>query len=66
MEACDKPLSFSRLVQLTCYKIKTSVLSSVREGDFMASVDLMDASFQIPIHKESRKYLRFVLREVAF
>ena len=30
-----------------------SVLLSVREGDFLASMDLKDAYFQIPIHRSS-------------
>ena len=37
-----------------------SVLRSVRAGDWMVSVDLKDAYLQVPIHQESRKYLRFV------
>ena len=37
-----------------------SVLLSVREGDFLASLDLKDAYFQIPIHGSSRKLLRFM------
>ena len=32
-----------------------SVLLSVRKGDFLASVDLKDAYFQIPIHHSSRR-----------
>ena len=49
-------------VQLTSFKMKTvaSVLLSVREGDFLASLDLKDAYFQIPIHGSSRKLLRFM------
>ena len=35
------------------------VLLSVREGDFIASLDLKDAYFQIPIHPSSKKLLRF-------
>ena len=48
-------------VQLTPFKMETvaSVLLSVREGDFLASLDLKDAYFQIPIHGSSRKLLRF-------
>ena len=37
-----------------------SVLLSVREGDFLASLDLKDVYFQIPIHGSSRKLLRFM------
>ena len=49
-------------VQLTSFKMETvaSVLLSVREGDFLASLDLKDAYFQIPIHRFSRKLLRFM------
>ena len=49
-------------VQLTPFKMETvaSVLLSVREGDFLASLDLQDAYFQIPIHGSSRKLLRFM------
>ena len=53
----------NELVQLTPFKMETvaSVLLSVREGDFLASLDLKDAYFQIPIHRSSRKLLRFTL-----
>ena len=49
-------------VQLTPFKMETvaSVLLSVIEGDFLASLDLKDAYFQIPIHGSSRKLLRFM------
>ena len=49
-------------VQLTPFKMETvaSVLLSVRGGDFLASLDLKDAYFQIPIHGSSRKLLRFM------
>ena len=49
-------------VQLTPFKMETValVLLSVREGDFLASLDLKDAYFQIPIHGSSRKLLRFM------
>ena len=47
----------NEFVQLTRFKMETvaSVLLSVREGDFLASLDLKDAYFQIPIHRSSRK-----------
>ena len=49
-------------VQLTPFKMEAvaSVLLSVREGDFLASLDLKDAYFEIPIHGSSRKLLRFM------
>ena len=48
-------------VRQTPFKMETvaSVLLSVWEGDFLASVDLKDAYFQIPVHRSSRKLLRF-------
>ena len=51
----------NEFVQLTPFKMETvaSVLLSVREGDFLASLDLKDAYFQILIHRSSRKPLRF-------
>ena len=52
----------NRFVRLTPFKMETvtSVLLSVREGDFLASIDLKDAYFQILIHQSSRKLLRFL------
>ena len=35
------------------------VLDLLQEGDFMTSVDLQDAYFSVPIHKEDQKYLKF-------
>ena len=51
----------NEFVHLTRFKMETvaSVLLSVREGDFLASLGLKDAYFQIPIHRSSRKLLRF-------
>ena len=51
----------NEFIQLTLFKMETvaSVLLPVREGDFLASLDLKDAYFQIPIHPSSRKLLRF-------
>ena len=55
-------------VQLTPFKMETvaSVLLSVREGDFLASLDLKDAYFQIPIHGSSRKLLRFMSEGIVY
>ena len=58
----------NEFVQLTPFKMETvaSVLLSVREGDFLASLDLKDAYFQIPIHPSSRKLLRFTSEGTVF
>lgn len=43
-----------------------SVLQSLREGDWLTSIDLKDAYFHIPIHPSSRRYLRFVWNDQVF
>ena len=43
-----------------------SVLRSIRPGDWMISLDLQDAYLQVPIHPESRRYLRFTMGGVSY
>ena len=43
-----------------------SVLRSIRQGDWMISLDLQDAYLQVPIHQESRRYLRFTMGGVPY
>ena len=45
----------NEFIQLTQFKMETvaSVLLSVREGDFLAPLDLKDSYFQIPIFEEA-------------
>ena len=43
-----------------------SVLNSIRPGDWMISLDLQDAYLQVPVHHDSRRYLRFVVDEKTF
>ena len=54
---------FNEFVQQTPFKMETasSVLLSVRKGDFLASINLKDAYFQIPVHTSSRKWLLFIV-----
>ena len=49
----------NEFVLQTPLKMETvaSVLLSIREGDFIAFIDLKDAYFQIPVHQSSRKLL---------
>ncbi|MCS5643736.1 MAG: reverse transcriptase domain-containing protein, partial [Dehalococcoidia bacterium] len=51
-----------------CFKMETpaSVLKAVVRGQWMTSVDLKDAYFQIPMHPKSRKFLRFVFEGEVF
>ena len=52
----------NRFVDISHFRLVTiqSVLMSVRQGDWMASVDLREACLQVPVHPESRRFLRFV------
>ena len=52
----------NRFLTSSPFKMETiqSVLLSVRPGNWMVSIDLKEAYLQIPVHPESRKYLRFV------
>ena len=49
-------------VDVSHFQMETiqSVLLSVCQGDWMASIDLKEAYLQIPVHPESRPFLRFV------
>ena len=49
-------------VDVSHFRMETiqSVLLSVRQGDWMASIDLKEAYLQVPVHPESRPFLRFV------
>ena len=40
--------------------------SLLRNGDFMMKLDLRDAYFAVPIHQDSRKYLRFLFEGMTF
>ena len=53
---------FIRFVLMTPFKRETSqsVRLSVRQGDWLVSIDLKEAYLQVPVHLDSRKYLRFV------
>ena len=55
----------NRSVRVSHFHMETqqSVLQSLRPGDWMASLDLKDACLQVPVHPESRCYLRFCVGE---
>ena len=44
----------------------SSVLSTVRKGDYTFKIDLQDAYFHVPIHSSSRKYLRFAFENKVY
>ena len=43
-----------------------SVLLSVRQGDWMASIDLKEAYLQVPVPPASRHFLRFMFRDTVY
>ena len=55
-------------VTLMKFKMETvvSVSGSIRNGDWLFSIDLKDSYFQIPVHLESRPYLRLCLKRQAY
>ena len=57
-----RPLHPQSLRGCVALQIETiqSVLLSVRQGDWMASIDLREAYLQVPVHTKSRPFLRFV------
>ena len=55
-------------VNVSHFRMETihSVLLSVRQGDWMASIDLREAYVQVPVHPESRRFLRFVAHGCSY
>ena len=55
----------NHFVDVSPFQMETiqSVLLSVRQGDWMASIDLKEAYLQVPVHPASRHFLRFVFRD---
>ena len=58
----------NRFVDVSHFQMETiqSVLLSVRQGDWMASIDLKEAYLQVPVHPASRHFLRFVFRDTVY
>ena len=58
----------NRFVDVSHFQMETiqSVLLSVHQGDWMASIDLKEAYLQVPIHPSSRHLLRFVFRDQVY
>ena len=57
-----------RFVDVSPFQMVTiqSVLLSVRQGDWMASIDLAEAYLQVPVHPTSRHFLRFIFRDTVY
>ena len=57
-----------RFVDVSPFQMETiqSVLLSVRQGDWMASIDLKEAYLQVPVPPASRHFLRFMFRDNVY
>ena len=62
LETHHRSLDSQSLVDVSHFRMETiqSVLLSVCQGDWMASIDLKEAYLQVPVHPDSRHFLRFV------
>ena len=61
-------LCLNRFVRLSQFRMETSVsvLQSLRPGDCMVSLDLQVAYLQVPVHPDSRRFLRFCIGSKVF
>ena len=66
--ASDRPKQAQCLLLVERIKMKTpeSIRASVIPGEWVSSIDLSDAYLHIPIHPNSRKYLRFCHKSQVF
>lgn len=51
----------NRFLEISSFSMETAefIRGALGKGDLLTSLDLTDASFHVPIHRSSRKYLRF-------
>ena len=61
METHLRPEQAELVPQARNFKMETpeTIRTSLQQGEWVASIDLRDAYFHIPIQEQSRKYLRF-------
>ena len=57
-----------RFVDVSPFHMETiqSVLLSVRQGDWMASIHLKEGYLPVPVHPASRHFLRFMFRDTVY
>lgn len=59
---------FNKFIDTEHFKLEDlrTAIKLISEGCFMSTLDLKDAYFLVPIHKKSRKYLRFQFNNRLF
>ena len=60
--------ALNKFLKVNSFKMETpeTIRASLNQGEWVTSVDFKDAYFHIPIHPQSRKYLRFHLQGAAY
>ena len=68
MEASHRSKQAQHFLHVEKFKMETpeSIRTSLIPGEWVSSIDLSDAYLHIPIHPNSRKYLRFCHRSQVF
>ena len=68
VEASDRLSRLNAILLVERFKIKTpeSTRASLSPGEWVSPIDLSDAYLHIPIHPNSRKYLRFCHKSQVF
>ena len=68
MASGHRPLPSLRFVDVSHFQLETiqSVLLSVRQGDWMASIDLKEAYLQVPVRPAYRHFFRFMFRGTVY
>ena len=58
----------NKFVTKTKFSMETNqtILDSIQKGDWMVTMDMKDAYFHVPIHPDSRRYLRFSFNGEVF
>lgn len=60
--------NLNQYIDTTHFKLEDfrTAIKLISKGDFMAKIDLKDAYLLINIHKDSRKYLRFMWEDITY
>ena len=68
VEASHRPQQLNTFLHVEKFKMETpeSIRTSLIPGEWVSSIDLSDAYLHIPIHPNSRKYLRFCYKAQVF
>ena len=71
-EPVERPVidlsSLNQYIPVSKFKMKTpeSIRASLRQGEWVTLIDLSDAYLHLPIHPQSRKFLRFHHKGVSY